>query len=515
MTGEIVNALLLTLLSPNGTVERHVLTDAPIRPFPATDPDLPNKKGLNRIVELPSWSEDIYADPAKMSGAVGAGSVTLANGDQALSYWSGYAFQTIEWRRGVEGQPWAQWDRVAAGRAEPPAWTLSDQQPSRLQITLIDLRDDLTDDAQSRVYEGDNSGSSGIQGGEDAAGRLVPLALGDLSRANIAPFQVNGSTRIFQFHDGAAGGVPRLYDRGGLASFAAVGDVGGGIETASLTSGQFCTDLARGLFRLGGATGGDVTVDALGAVGAGDTGPTLLSWLLRRRYGELVAMGGGFGALAAGAATLGVYLTDAVSYRDLFDLICRSDRLWCLPDAFGVWQIGRLSPPSAPMATINDNAVVRIAPDDAEAAMPVWDVEVKWGRNYSVLARQGMASAVWDTDREAFLKQEWRVARDQRAAVKARWSNARKLSFDTALTSAAAAAALVAALHDLFGPRPDGTPRLSLRVAVEMTPAHLAVPLGETVRLIYPSDGIDQPMLVMGRRIASPARHLMWWRLFG
>ncbi|HRQ81982.1 MAG TPA: hypothetical protein PKZ97_12790 [Azospirillaceae bacterium] len=510
----MVNLFELVTAAPGGGEERLLLADHPLRPFAAADPDRSNARVLNRVLDAPAWGGDLYADPARMTGTISAGSLKLSNADGALSYLAGHSWISLIWRRGSPGAAFGDWQTVAVARPQPPQWAVSSADPATLTITLYDLRDDLADEVQTNLLAGDAVGNVGLGGPPDLKDRPVPLALGDLASGNVTPPLANQGRQIWRLADPAAGAIATIYNvyyRGGDAGLSDLGDLGAGLEAASLTAGQRARDMTRCLLRAGGNVSGELTVDLAGPAAAGTTAPSIIQWLLQRRYGSGVALGPGFAA-GLSTAAVGLWLDEAASYRDLIDRLCRSAGLWCAPDATGVWQLGRYDPPAAPLASIGVNDIVQLEGDEVDP--PAWSVAVKWGRNYTPLGRGSIAEAVIGTAREAWLAQEWRTETASDVGVKARYLNARKVEVETDLRGQADAAALAGRLLGLLSLRSDGSPRRGYRVAVPMDKWR-GYPLGSTLRLAWPAEGIDEPLLLVGQRYCSPEPHLMWARLWG
>lgn len=515
MTLLTVTIARIEITRPNMVAETLWVSDTPIRPFAHTDPDIPNQRVLARIVGLPSWGVDVYADPARLTGSVGAGTLVLADADGALSYLSGCQVGRIEIRRGYDGLSWSEWEIMVVAQGEAPDWALSAGQPTRREIGLYDARAALNADVVTDTFGGTNVGATGLDGDPGLEGRVKPLLVGDMSSGYVPAVWANGQRRIALLSAAGIGSGPvGVFDRGGPAALTVAGDYPGTLPDAALSTTQAGTDRAAGLVRLGGATGGDVQFAACGPDAAGVTAPSIAAWLLARRGVTPAEIGASLTGLAA-PAVCGMYLGDKTTYRSAIDQLACSWGGWCVPDRCGLWQAGALVEPAAPVLTLNDNHIVRLEVDDAGSARPVESVTVYYAEVAATLTRQGLAEDQWGTPTEALLKERWRraVATDPRVAGR---RDARKVEAKTALRHRVAAEALAARLLAVLGLRADGEPRMSLRVAVEATPARLALlSLGTAVRLLYPPDGIDRPMTLMGYRLWSPAQHLMWLRLFG
>ncbi|MGH2173878.1 hypothetical protein ACQ1Z4_14290, partial [Enterococcus faecalis] len=84
------------------------------------------------------------------------------------------------------------------------------------------------------------------------------------SPQNISPVLLVPASLIYQAHDGAMQSIDAVYDRG--APLTGAGDVAdyAALAAASVSSGQFKTCLALGLFKLGSAAAGTVTADVKG-----------------------------------------------------------------------------------------------------------------------------------------------------------------------------------------------------------------------------------------------------------
>ncbi|MBP2231766.1 hypothetical protein J2847_005085 [Azospirillum agricola] len=503
----------ITVTRPSGIAETLHVSDSPILPFPHDDPDRPNVAYRSRLAGPPAYSVGTHADLSRLAGDVGAGMLDIYNGDGAYSWLAGCAPGAIHIRMGHEGQYWAEMTPVITGRAEAPQPTLSARSAGKVSLPLYDLRASLDTDVVTRTYGGSNVGAVGYDGTVDAGkGDVVPLCLG--RPANVPGKMVNSVSRTWQLDEGPVTSAGTLYDRGDAANMTLASTANSAaFDGVTLTATQYARDLARGLVKLGGSLGGDLTMDPIGRVDAGDTAASAIRWALGRRGAGTIG-----DTLTAWASTakIGAWWAGAVKYREVIDTLARSEGAAVLPDALGRWQVARLDAPSAPIASIGEGQILDIGVDDQELAVPVWQVTVKGRRNHQPMDRSRIATGLRDTDREVWLREEWRRAVATAEWVKTRWGDdARSVEVETALTEQSAMEALAARLLTLFGPRPDGEPRRSLWVAVEMTAARLSWRPGRSLHLSYPREGIANDMLLLGTQIATPSRHLMRLRLFG
>lgn len=503
-----------TYIRPNGVTETIHLSDTPILPFPHDDPDRPNVGYRAKLDGPPAYAWGTHADLSRLSGDVGAGVLGILNGDQAYSYLAGCAPVSLHVRRGREGLYWAEWTPVLTARPEAPQPQLSARQAGKVTVPLYDLRGALADEVIPTRYGGTNIGAIGYDCAPDAGkGDPIPLCIG--RPLNVPGKIVNTQNRVIQIGLAPIGGMGSAYDRGAAAGFASVGDhAGTAFDGVALTGTQLATDPGRGLVKFGGPAVGEVTFDPIGLTVAGDTAATAIRWALQRRGA------GTIGATLAAwtpATTIGAFWDAAVTYRELVDLMARSEAAWVLPDPLGCWQVGALDAGAAPAFALGEGDVLDIGIDDAELANPVWQVTVKGRRNHRPAARSAVAPSVWDTDRESFLRDPWRLAVAKAQWVKDRWPDARKVEIETALTEQTAMDALAARLLAFLGPRPvTNEPRRSVWVAVEMTDARLvAAQPGCTVHLGYTREGFADDMLLLGVHLATPGRNAMKLRLFG
>ncbi|MDD3446090.1 MAG: hypothetical protein PHS60_11805 [Zavarzinia sp.] len=518
------NVLLAEIsVTPAGGSETILrVSDGPVRPWPPTDPDRPNAITAEILVETSEIGVDLYADLTRLASGYGSASLALSATAGGLAiydgaHWGAVAIYLGEVAQDGAPRPFAEWTPLLRGRVDTARLDLDISGPSRLRLAVFDPRGDLDSDVQDRTYAGTNTGATGYEGAaEDIAGRPVPLALGDLLRANISPPCVNTARQVYQLNDGGEFGAEVLRAGGGDSGATMAGDLTpAAFDAASPTPGSYVRDRERGLIALGGGIiTGQLTVCLQGAQGGSyvHTAPALITRLLTRAGVDAGAIGDSFGTIDA-PAPVGLWLDQPTSYRAAIETLARSIGAWCVPDDLGVWQIGRLEAPSGAPAEVLDGLSIRdLIEDDPTDSIPAWRITVRYARNYTVMRRADLAGAVQETDRAAELAREWREAGWSDPATKAAYgAAARDLIVESALVEAADAHALAASLGTLFGVR-----RRSWRVVVELTAARRAWQVGTTcIELDYPALGISGLYRVIGRRLLSPASHLITFRLWG
>jgi hypothetical protein len=465
------------------------------------------------LIEPANVEIGLWSDATRGMGEVGGGALVIANADGAYNFLHGAAVAEIEVRAGSGRElAWSECRPLARLLAGPPEVALSAASPSRVTIPVRDRRELL-----SRLSGSSLAGTGGVEGVAARKGQSRPLAFGDLTGANVPPLPLGSG--IYQAHDGPLPAAPSaLYLRGGPAGLVRTGDFpGAALVSASLTAGQYCTDLARGLVRVGGNPNGALTLDMQGdaAGGYADTVPALLRRVLLR-LGEPAERIGA--SLSAGqAARVGLYIGAEADAAASVEELCRSVMGWLVPDAAGVWQFGTWAPPVG-------GAGLMLGPDEIlslDAApwgfdVPLAEVSVLWGRNYAPMGENDIPASLRegagaDPARVEYLTQEWRRAVWRSPDNAARWGDAApKIEVSTALRSEAAAAELADRWGACFG-----VPRRSFRVAVAMTDAAMALPLGGVAAIDYPPAGISGLFRLVRVRPTAPRLGQMQMQFWG
>ncbi|GAB4193226.1 MAG: hypothetical protein OHK0024_33420 [Thalassobaculales bacterium] len=504
----------LDLESPEHEPVTLYLSDVAMSPFPPDDPDRPNQVYDDRLAEPPGYEWSVSAEIATAPPSIGAGSLVIRNADGAITAYRDHLWLRARLYWGPAGAAFAAFQPFLTGRLAPPRWALSATQPSRVTVDLMDLRAALQDDIQTTVFAGTNVGAEGYEGLEaDLAGQPKPLAFGDLTEAGVPAIWANGPRKVVQLHDGPIEAVLGIRHMGEDAGLADGGDhAGAAFDALTGADGYFATDLGRGLVMTTAALPGVVTFSLQGDAAGGyvDTAPAIIRRLIEQALGEDAAFSPDWDDFAA-PAKVGLYLSAPTSRLDAIDRLARSFGGWALPDQLGRWRLGRLAAPAGPADdTWGEDDFVSLDAD-GQSFNPVSRLTVLYAENYRPLAEAEIAGVVSETEPPlaAALKQRWRRAVAE-APSAARWAGHRQVEMETCLREAADAQALASALLPALD-----APRESLRVAVTMTPARLALAPWATIRLIYPPQGLDRLYALAGVSVATPNRGLMTALLWG
>lgn len=436
-----------------------------------------------RLMQPIGFKRTMFSSARVSGGAsVGSGEIVLNNADQALGTLRdlGIDGRDVIVRLGPQGGAYpGDFSTILTGTAEQvvvSARTASIRLRDKLQVLSLPL--------QSTLYAGNNSLPSGAEGtADDIKGQRKPLLFG--RRYQIAPVLVNTSKLIYQVHDGVVNSIDAVYDQGVALTASGTNRANlAAMEATAPAAGQYDTCTSLGLFRLGAAAAGRVTVNARGDATGGyvNTAAEIVSRMLTQRCG--ISSGDldstAFTALAAVNYECGIYITGETTRQQAIDAVLASVGGWLAPDRAGLWQVGRLVAPSGTPAFEYTDAHIlaldTIAPRDADAGVPVWRVKLR-GIPYTDLGRADLAGAVTEADK-ARLLQPWREVTSSDSAVQTTHLLAPEMVRDTAIqdaTNLATEAARLLALHKVR--------RDLVQARVAMNEDSVKVDLGQVVRL--------------------------------
>lgn len=506
------------VISPLGEAMTLRFADRAIAPLPPTDPDLPNVQWDARLVEAPTIRRALFDDLATLSPGLGIGAMRLANADRGLAAYQAYSWGEVRIWSWIEGTAFADATLLLTGLAASPSYAR--KAPGHVSVSLYDYRAELESQLQTTLFAGTNDGVAILYEG-DADGlkaTVKPLAFGRLDDAQLPAPQVNAGVSAHQLHDGPIEGPVRIFDRGYDGDFLFQGSlVGGAFDAFEPDPAGYVVDLTRGLLKINGSAAGQLTFGCRGDSAGGyvETAGPILARLLARAGVPPSRIGASVDALAA-TAPIGAWFGQGIAAREALAFVARSAPAALLPDRDGVWQALRFAPPAA-LASILIEAddVIDIEADET-APEPVGEVRVGWGRIWETFTGTEIAPVIRGTSEETRLASDHRWAVQEDAAAKARFPRTwRTLEITTALRLEADAQALAGELRTLFGLRADGRPRTMWRLTLERTAERLAIPLGATVGLTYPVDGIDDHFILLAEEPMRPRRDQLIWTLWG
>lgn len=401
----------------------------------------PNRHFAPRVEQALNLSRSIPVSPLDQQRVVPiAGSLSLLNADGGLDAMvSDMAIdgREVEIRVGSPLYDGSQFETLFKGTAG--GWNVADQ--GRIELNLRDLVWPLDRPIQPNLY----GGTGGLDGSADLAGTPKPLTFG---RARNVPLKlIDPVNLIYQFHDGAAGGVTALYVKG--ATWTPSVDVGD-IMLAAPAAGCFATQLSGGYVRLGSSpAGGTVTADVIGDNTWGVAAMTtaaIVYRILRHRLDLADGLMDSSSFMALNLAWPGIIglhvpsqTTSAVQVlnRLLGPVLGflnhgRNGRL-----RVGTLALSALSGPLAatPKLTLDSRDILEISrvplPDTINP--PFWRASIGWGINWNTMAVEDIAGSVFDTepDRFQFLTSQIRYTPWEDAAVIVRHPEAQDIFVDS------------------------------------------------------------------------------------
>lgn len=388
--------------------------------------------------------------------------------------WDGRPFRVLEGERGAAYADLVQRHTgVLKGRPayDGAAWRFEVQ--GRFHLLEMPLQESLY------------SGSGGLEGGEDLAGKPKPLCFGQIYNAPavlVDPVQL-----LFQVHDGPVQAIGPVRDMGLPLGLAQDYPDAAALLAASYP-GQYATCLAEGLFRLGSPPVGRVTCDVQGDSqdGYAATPGALVHRILIRSnsFGDQDFLAGAVDALDAVCPwTCGVYHTGATTLRQCLEPLLQSAAACLVHDAQGRLFFGRLpSPLTTAVAHIPQRRIKKIGRERGLES-PFWRVVVRYRQNVQP-EKSSFAGAVSEADRAA-LRVDYLDAVAEDAAVKTAHLQAGEMELETRLADAAQAQALA---DDLLAYHK--APRSPVRVTVTRS-EYPDLELMDVVSVSHPRFGLD------------------------
>lgn len=363
-----------------------------------------------------------------------------------------------------------------------------------LETPLLTVRyAGTTTDGTIQTFEGDDT----------LKDQIKPRVFGSV--VNMLPRQANRFLNCWQVSAGPVASIT-VYDGGVPLTNAGDFPTPAAMLAANISGGatqRVATCLAAGLFRLDDAPQSQITADVVESATAAD-----------RRTGAIV---GRLLALAGAAAVdtpsldnldfdvpgeIGLVVDSEADALNVIADALSSAGAALIPLADGTFTVVRVTAPAGlPVASFTLRAIDEITsialargPTEEGEGVPVYQVELTWGRVWTVQSEGDLAGDVTEV-RRAYVKEGSRKIVVESAPVKAAHPLSRKLAFDTLFASQADAQTEATRRFAIYSVRRD-----YLAIAVS-EPESRGVKLGDVIRLTVPRFGwqAGKLFLVVGR----------------
>lgn len=261
---------------------------------------------------------------------------------------------------------------------------------------------------ESEFIQTTYGGTGGIDGGSDLAEKPKPLLYGEC--LHISPILVDATNLIYQIHDGSIEAVTGVYDRG--VALTSGGDVAD-ISLATVSAGQFKTQLSGGYIKLGSSPAGQITVDAKGDNSGGYVSKSgaIVTRLLRTKLGaynlgDSQIDQGGFNQVDIDIpADIGIYIADKTSVRNVIDSILTPIQCYWTYNSEGMITAGVGKEPSESVYVLDENNIIDGEIKAVSTYTPSWKITVGYARNWT--NQNEVATAASESYRD-FSQQEFR-----------------------------------------------------------------------------------------------------------
>ena len=378
--------------------------------------DTPFRGTLQQALD---YSRTISGDDGFSGFASGQGSMSVLNLDGRYDFLPQfYALdgRDQEIRIGTKDVPYRHWFTIFKGTAA--GFHLDDM----LYVDLQDYGHKLDVPLQPNLF----AGTGGKEGGDDLKGKPKPRAYGYCE--NVTPVLVDAATLLYCVHDGPVQSIAALADQVVLINEGDVADAAS-LIVASITSGQFKTCLAEGLFRLNFTLDSTtITADVQGDKTGGDFAATIPQIVRRMAETALVDeefYEPAFAAYAAAANFDACYFADPSSTVTIRQAVAQVLGYGSFASfrRIGKFAIARVEHPAGktPSLFVEKRHVLKgtLRRERLPSGLfpPPHRVKVGWGRNGTVLSGPGIENGA-SAARRAFALEELRYASAESAATK-------------------------------------------------------------------------------------------------
>lgn len=394
----------------------------------------------NRLRSVVSFTTEFPVTEGLVGGVVSPrfGSLQFDISDETFDLlasvpWDG---RPVEIFRGEKGSTFPDdFVQLLQSTIEQATWTTE-----QFTITLADPAEKIRQNVQPMLY----GGTGQLDGDASLKGRPKPLAYGYVR--NIRPVFIDHTGLVFQCHSASIQSILDVFDQAVALTNA------GDITTLSLADvyawtpvpGQYVTDLAQGLFRLGASPVGQITADILGHNGGGyvSSSAQIINTILQQQGGLTPQDidGAAFNAYqAALPGTVGIYIDIPRQISSVVTALAVGAVWGYTP--LGLVTIQQLDRTQAPIGTITEEALVD--PDRISrlpTPVPPWRLSLGYRRSWAVQSEEQVAAAATDARKE-FVAVEQRLASVQDQDIRTIRLLSRDIAHDSLLDDEADAQA--------------------------------------------------------------------------
>jgi hypothetical protein len=295
----------------------------------------------------------------------------------------------------------------------------------------------------NNVFLGNNGiSTTGFEGDENLKGQIKPFVYGKVF--NISPPLVNRLKLFYIVNFDAAGNPAPVHSipavRDGENEFTYHGDLPtiAALASHTIPSGQYCTCLAEGAFRIHTAPTYTVTCDVIEKTSLADMTPAqVTSRLIADRSPDLALSDFEGISYLDGRITapVGIFVDDNSSLLSCADQLLSPIGCSLVGKINGKLAFTRLEIPSVSAKTFTEASIYKSGFDlESASGAPYWRFSIGHTKNYTVQTEGGIAGAAITNGRVEFSKLEYRYATEELPTLKTAYLAAGTYEVNSLLT---------------------------------------------------------------------------------
>ena len=409
-----------------------------------TSSDTPASTNYLPLTSNPlQFDASIFSGDSFRGGSPSFGSIKILNGDAENDnlvdyFWEGRSAKVYA---GSHDFTRDQFTKIFDGIS-----TILEHNEDEIIVNISDRSGFMDNPIVQDIYGGTGS----TDGSDDIANTVKPLLYGQCYR--IEPVLVDAANLIYQIHDGAMQSVDAVYDRG--VALSSGGDVAD-IVAASVSAGQYKTQLSGGYIKLGSTPDGRITVDAKGDSSGSyvNTIADISQRIVTTKLGansltsDYVDAGSfnTFDASVTGVA--GIYIKDTMSARQILDSLIVSVQGYWTFDRIGRITVGVLDAPDVEDYELTESEIQDI--QCINTIQPAWRIRLGYAHNWSVQNEDDIAAAATTAYRE-FAPSQYRTAIYEDRSIRIKTAKLFELEFESQLLNSADATTEVTRIGRLY-----------------------------------------------------------------